>query len=290
MKRLPSLTQVSRTRGLSSLMAGGVLLSSLLGGCVKEDESVIVLGMPYLNQEGENLKCEIKPGGSNYYQLIELDLSFNSGLVIPVELQSNLLSVNPQNVNSGVDNSEMRMRSVDVKISVPQVPAIEERVRAVNPNYLEFNLPLPSDSISGGGTRKAAFVVIPADTMSKFRDAFVENGFVNGAQVMLQVESRFHFDLTGGQGKIVSRTFRAPVAATVGGLRQCMPTSWKDPAGGDSAKVYELCSDANCASPNVTGNSVCGNAQITAQHPKCCDGSEQWAKIPNAPEICGIPR
>lgn len=290
MKRLPVLTQVSRIRGISRLMMVGVLFSGLLGGCVKEDESVIALGMPQMEKDGKSLKCEAKPGGNSYYQLVELDLSFNGGLVLPVELQSNLVKVNPQSVNSGVDNSEMRMRSVDVKISVPQVPAIEEAVRAMNPNYLEFNLPLASNSISGGGSKEAAFVMIPADTMAKFRDAFVANGFVNGAQVMLQVEARFHFDLTGGQGRIVSRTFRAPVAASLGGLRKCLPTSWKDPAGGDSAKVYELCSDANCASPNPTPNAVCGNAQIVTQHPLCCDGPDNWKAIPNAPEVCKIPR
>lgn len=276
---------------LAAGLAGALLLGGL-GSCVEEEESVIVLGMPTPEKEGEALRCEIKPGGERYLQAIPVDLSFNTGLTIPVELQNNLLAVNAKSVNSGVDNSEMRVRSVDVKITAPQLPAIEESVRAVNPNYLQFNLPLASDSFSGGASRKAVFVTLPADTMSKYRDAIVANGFSNGTEVQLEVELRFHFDLTGGQGKIVSRSYRAPVLASMGGLRKCVPTSWKDPDAGDDddAKVYELCTNENCASAKATRFSFCGDAQLSYQSPLCCDGPEHWKDTPNAPEICGVPR
>lgn len=271
-----------------------VLMAGLGGACVEEEESVIVLGMPLPAGlgSGEPLECRVEPGGSTWLQHVSLDLSFNTGLSLPLELQNNLIAVDAKSVNSGVDNSEMRLRSVDVELSVPQVPAVEEAVRAVNPNYLAFNLPMASDSFSGGKSRRAIIVEIPADTMSKFRDALIANGFVNAAEVVMQVELRFHMDLTGGQGKIVSRAYRAPVHLSIGALRACLPTSWQDPAAaeGEENKVYELCTQKNCESPNRTGTNYCGNAQLMRQSPKCCDGPEVWKDIPNAPEVCGVPR
>lgn len=270
-----------------------VLMVGLGGACVEEEESVIVLGMPLPAGlgSGEALECKVAPGGSTWLQDLALDLSFNTGLSLPLELQNNLLSVDGNSVNSGVDNSEMRLRSVDVELSVPQVPAVEEAVRAVNPNYLAFNLPMASDSFSGGKTRRAIMVNIPADTMSKFRDALIANGFVNAAEVVMQVELRFHMDLTGGQGKIVSRAYRAPVRLSLGALRACLPTSWRDPAAAEGEnKVYELCTQKNCESPNMTDTNYCGNAQLVRQSPKCCDGPEAWENVPNAPEVCGVPR
>lgn len=290
MNILSSLTRISSRCARQSLWFAGALLLGLGGSCVKEDESVIILGMPFLERNGDALVCEIKPGGSSYYQILEVDLSFNTGLVVPFEMQNNLLSVDPQTSNSGVDNSEMRMRSVDVKFSVPQVPKIEQDVRAINPNYVEFNLPLPANSFSGGGSKRTAFAVIPPDTMSKYRDAMIANGFSKGEPVQMELELRVHFDLTGGRGKIVSRSFRTPLTVTVGGLRKCLPTSWKDPAVEENAKVYELCTDKSCASSLPSSTAVCGNAQFVPQSPRCCDGPDAWKSIPNAPEICGVPR
>lgn len=260
---------------------------------MEEEESVIVLGMPsFEGLDTGKPECKVKPGGSVFLQSLAVDLSFTTGLDIPIELQNNLLAVDPTAVNSGVDNSEMRARSVDIELTIPQVPAIEEAVRAVNPNYLAFNLPMASDSFSGGKSRRTVIVQIPADTMSKFRDALAANGFVNGSEVMMQVELRFHFDLTGGQGKIVSRAYRAPVALSLGGLRACLPTSWTDPAAteGAEAKVYELCTNRNCEAIKMTPTHLCGNAQLVPQSPECCDGAERWKDVPNAPEVCGVPR
>lgn len=262
-----------------------------LGSCVQEAESVVVIGMPLLGEDEEK-PCQLKSGGDLYLQAINVDLSFTTGLTIPVELQNNLLSVAKQSSNSGLDNSEMRMSSVDVDIRSPQSPAIEESVRAVNPQFLKFNLPLASNSFSGGGSRALLMVQIPEDTMSKYRDAMVANGFTDGTPVNIEVELRFHFDLTGGGGKVASRSFRAPVRLSMGGLRKCLPTAWKSsetPAGGQ-AKTYELCTPKNCASSRPTARNVCGNAQILPQHPRCCDGPQAWSEIPNALEICEVPR
>lgn len=251
---------------------------------------MVVIGMPLLGED-EAKPCQVT-SGAEFLQLIPLDLSFDSGLTIPVELQNNLLSVSAKSVNSGIDNSEMRLSSVDVDIRAPQSPAIEESVRAVNPQFLKFNLPLASNSFSGGGSRMLLTVHIPEDTMAKYRDAMMANGFVDGTPVNLEVELRFHFDLTGGGGKVTSRSFRAPVRLSLGGLRACLPTSWTAPgtSEGESAKVYELCTSQNCASSRPTSTNVCGNAQILPQHPRCCDGPKAWAEIPNALEICGVPR
>lgn len=268
-------------------MFPGLALGALSSGCAEEGESVIILGMPEFEkgEEGKGASCSAKAGGEVWLAKASVDLSFDTGLVIPIEFQNNLATVNAEGSNLGLDSSELQQESASVSMRVPQAPAVENFVRAAGEAFLDFKVPLPANSVPGGKSRKVVFVEIPRHVLVKFREAFAQGGYLDGSELIIETKIRVRFKLAAGRKTLESRSFNVPVYAGLNNLRRCVPTLWTNPS---TKMTVNLCTDMHCRSNKVYSNSICGNAQMALQLPRCCDGADVAAKDNEAlPVVCG---
>ena len=281
------------TRFVRNLFSACCALSlSTLFACAQEGESVIVLGAPVFDAasgEFESFGCGATAGGSNFLAGMSIDVSVDTGLIIPLEVQNNILATSPGTTQGGIDQGEIRIESVEVDIRFPQLPELEAEVRADSEQYLHFTLPLPSDSIASSGGRKVFMAIIPDNIILRQRAMLEKAGLTNGATVLAMYTFKFHAHRATapvlGFGEIDVREYTMPVQTGYNNLRTCQSTVWQLEEG---TPIYELCSPANCASPQVYRGSICGNAQFTQQTPMCCDGPDNWTAITNAADICGV--
>ena len=201
--------------------AGSVLVSTLaltlIAGCAPNQEAVYVVGA----QARAGDDCTLAP--DTYINRGNVDLSFSTGYTAAFQILNNLQMQQAGSTNNGIDNSEVQMRDVDVKLSFPQDPQVA--VDVANAGIpLEFNQILASTSLPAQ-TRGTAFVEIPDVTLDAIGQSI---GSRLGTDVRLDMllEVEFHArrsanDGLNDAGIIDVRPFTLPVEICFACLRDC---------------------------------------------------------------------
>ena len=267
--------------------------------CVQDEEPAIVVGVPIFEEASggvEGALCAARAGGSVFQAGMTVDLSFDTGLTIPLELSSQVQDRNPDSTNSGINDGELQVRDLDVSIDIPQAPEIVEEMRRLDPSYVDFNLPLPSDSLGGGTDSQVFFAQIPQITLQRMRDAMSNAGYDDGTLVV--VEYTFHFRLyraankVGGNGIVRSRGYTFPVHTGFHNLRVCRPTLVTTETEPGNSVTLDMCTPENCfgseGSKMPFRGSVCGNAQSISVAPFCCQGTTGFSDVGGVPSECGF--
>ena len=275
-------------RSIRAVMFGLGFVSIGINGttCAPEQESVVVLGMPILSED-----CGASSGGSVFLAGMRVDLSFDTGLLIPLEIYNQIENAPAGTQNSGINPAEVQLDSVDVELSTPQAPEVIDALFAAHPNHVSFNLPLPTDSISGLA-RKVVFIQVPEHTLARLGDVMRTIGYGDGSEILVNFEFRFYFRRAGTAyedfGLISARPFTVPVHTGVNNLRYCRPTLYQYERGDETVAV-DLCTEANCLEDREPGlGSRCGNAQQLSIAPVCCMGTEEFDSQQRSPRECGF--
>lgn len=228
-------------------------LATVVCGCAGEQEALIVLHTPAFEQ-GE---CAAVPDSSVSVQRGILDLSYGTGYTLPVVLMNNLGSRPRTSSSSGVENGELQLRDVDVRLSMPQAPEVISQLRAENAAFVEFSAPLASISLPPNTETGVVVDVIPQMVSSSLRQAILDN-LDETQRPTLVAEIVFHATRTGNSagnvGVIDSRAYQFPIEVCAA----CLP------------RTCETCPDEQCP-PNAHFASVCGNAQDGILSPLECD-------------------
>jgi hypothetical protein len=229
-----------------------VALLAGLGACADEQEALIVLHTS--NWEGG--ACGVDANSEEGLALGQLDLRGGSGYFTGVVLRNQLVAQGNE-TNSGVDNSEMQLRDVDVLLQMPQAPEILDAIEAEDPAMVDFNVTLPSDSLPGESNIGVIFEAIPATTAMRIADAVA--GLPAGSAPIIEVHQVYHARRTGnnvgGVGEFEAREYIFPVRLCVDCLFTCSG-----------------CMDMAC--PGNTGpivGGVCGSTQDLPYGPAACE-------------------
>jgi hypothetical protein len=222
------------------------------GGCADQEEVLIVDRSPAWEQ-GE---CVANTNSNETLQSGVLDVSHGTAYMVPVVLVNNLRA-RSTNTSSGVDDSEIQLRDVDVVLSMDQAPEVLERVAAENPSFVRFKVTLASQSLAGG---EEAGVLVEAisDGASKELDTAITELLPSGSRPTVVATLTFHATRSGNArgslGIVDAREYTFPIRLCVG----CLGTS------------CETCPEESCpAGPEFVG--VCGNAQDGILWPNECD-------------------
>lgn len=236
------------------MIAAGIALAGGLGlpGCAGEQESLIVLHSPAWDEEGS---CLVDAANDVGLALGLLDVSVHTPYMLPVVLQNQLVADDA----NGVDNGEMQLRSVDVKLTMDQAPDIIEALEERDPALVDFNYPLPTDSLPSEG-RAGVLVEVVSRTASQELDSQL-TGLDPGSRPILSAHLVFHARRTGnavgGIGEVEAREYVFPIQICSGCLLTC-----------------STCAGGECPlEPTGLVGGVCGNAQ----------------DLPYAPAGCGNP-
>jgi hypothetical protein len=240
----------------------GLLSFLLVPACAEEEEALIVLHAPTWGDDGS---CVIEASNDTVMGRGYLDLAFaNSAYLMPAILENRLLGQSAATQNSGVDNSELQLRDVDVQLSSAQWPELIDNLAAANEAFVEFTVPLQSVSIAAGERHGVGVEVVPAATADAMRAQFNQRwpdaAQRAGASITVVAESVFHAlrsgNTSGSIGVIDSRTFTFPIVVCSGCLLRC-----------------GTCPDGTCpASEDEFVGGVCGNSQDLPLWPAICGG------------------
>jgi hypothetical protein len=240
----------------TKMIATGVALLGVLAlsGCADQEESLIVLHSPAWNDDGE---CVVDAANDTALALGTLDLAPRTPYILPVILQNQLLS--DATSSSGVDNGEMQLRGVDVRLSMDQAPEIIDALEAEDPALVDFTVPLPTVSLPPGGRQGVLVEVISRRAAELLNEQL--GALDDGARPILSAQLVFHARRTGnavgGIGEVDAREYIFPVQVCSGCLLTC-----------------QTCTDQQCpVNPQGVVGGVCGNAQ----------------DLPYAPSGCGSP-
>lgn len=225
------------------------------GGCADEQEALIVLHSPAF-QQGE---CLADPNSTTLLQQGVLDVAYGTPYTLPVVLLNNLRP-RSADTNSGVDDSELQLRDVDVSLALEQAPEVLQQVADEDPAFVEFSVLLPSQSMPGGQETGVLVEVVSSGASQALRDAMAAR-LPEGSEPTLAVELVFHATRTGNSrgslGVVDARAYTFPIRLCLGCLGYTCST----------------CPDAQCpAEPRFA--SVCGNAQDGTLSPLQCDPLE----------------
>jgi hypothetical protein len=248
-------------RALNSI----ALVSLFATGCVQDQEALLISHAVAPTVAAGGSDCTITAGGTPLIRGV-LDVSFNTGYMAGLSVRNNLQPL----MNSGIDVSEMAIRDAEVRLAMPQDPAVIDAVRAMDPALVEYKYDLPTTSILGSEDMGVA-VEIPRATISAISEQmgleFGEERTLNVSVVVNALRS----SNTGiaNSGVVSSREFTLPVRLCAGCLRECVSTTAADTDGA------ELCDGSACISdPTFIEGGACGNAQTTVVNPTCCSGQE----------------
>jgi hypothetical protein len=236
-----------------SWVAAALFAAPLLaaGGCADEEEALIVLHSPAFEQG-----CTADPNTSVLLQQGHLDVAWGTPYTLPVVLLNNLRSRPATQTNTGVDDSEMQLRDVDVSLSMSQAPEVMRQVADEDPGFVHFSAVLPGQSMVGGQETGVLVQVITDGASRALRDAMMEL-LPEGSRPVLAAELTFHATRTGNTagslGIVDARAYTFPIELCIG----CLGTT------------CETCPDEQCpAEPRFVG--VCGNAQDGLLTPDVC--------------------
>jgi hypothetical protein len=186
-----------------------------------------------------------------------IDASFATAGVVWFQVKNNMSPEAGGDNNTHIDNSEMFLTDVDVRISTPQDGSI---AGAVDNGLVEYNMPVAGDSFTGQEVVHVA-VPITADTISQLGSA-IAGSVGTSAVVTMIIEVEFHglraSNEFGGLGEIDARPFTFPIDICFGCLRDCSG-----------------CPDVpECASDPSVGAGQCGYAQNNLIVPSVCEMAE----------------
>ncbi len=166
------------------LTSAAVALASLaLGGsCADQEESIIIAGAPAWQGS-----CSVSVPASVFLAQGLLDVRFETGYMLPLEIQNQLIGQMGDSVNSGIDNSELQLVGVDVTLTSQQRPQLLD---ALPEDFVDFSPPIPTNSLSGGGSLGFLVNVIPDATTTEIARDRVERATQAGvdAQEDLRLE------------------------------------------------------------------------------------------------------
>ena len=230
-----------RNHILSALVFSSLVASS----CAKEEESLYIVHMLPIDEE----ECSAAPGNESLAWGI-VDLSFDTGYVMMAQIRNNLAESDNKSSNTGINDSEISLKNVDIRLSIPQDPELIDAVAAIDPSLTEFNNAMSSDSIEGQGDRAVA-IRLPNASLEALRMAITNKyGADSNLRVGLLISMVVHGlrtgnELGGGIGRIDAREFEFPIDICMNCLRDCSG-----------------CVDgAVCEDTRVGGGGICGNAQ-----------------------------
>lgn len=226
-----------------------------VAGCADQEEVLIVDRSPAWEQ-GE---CSADPNSNEILQSGVLDVAHGTAYTVPVVLVNNLRARSTK-TSSGVDDSEIQLRDVDVTLSMQQSPEVLERVSAEDPSFVSFSATLASQSLAGGEETGVLVEAISDGASRAFRDAMVEL-LPEGARPTVIATLTFHATRSGNArgrlGVVDAREYTFPIRLCLG----CLGTS------------CETCPEESCP-PSPTFVGVCGNAQDGILWPHQCDPLE----------------
>lgn len=223
----------------------------LFTACADDQESLIFLHVPAW--PGPDT-CSVDAGTDTYLLFGDMDLGFGTGYFMPGVLLNQLSSSDAESTASGVDDAEMQLQDVEVRLRTPRDPAIAEAVAAANPAFVEFKTTLPANSISPGERHGVLVEVITSQAAQVFADTIQANyGAVDFEIVADTVFNALrHGSSRRATGTISSRTYSFPIRTCFGCLLDCT-----------------ACVEAGDCSGDLVGG-VCGNAQDFAVVPAAC--------------------
>lgn len=244
----PRVDGRARSAWLAALLALGVV------GCADQEESLIVLHSPAFEVGGG---CVADANSTVSLQYGVLDVLHGTGYTLPVALRNNLASRPASGSSSGVDNSELQLRDVDVTLSMQAAPEVLQQVAAEDPSFVSFTVTLPSVSLPPGQDTGVLVEVISEGASRSLRQA-MEELLPAGARPSIDAALDFHATRTGNSrgsvGVIDARSYTFPVEL----CSACLPTT------------CETCPEEQCP-PDAAFASVCGNAQDGLLSPIQCE-------------------
>lgn len=235
----------------TKIFAAGIALwgGLSLPGCAGEQESLIVLHSPAWDEEGS---CLADPSTDTRLSQGVLDVSAHTPYLLPVILQNQLVADD----TNGVDNGEMQLRNVDVRLTMDQAPDIIDALELRDPALVDFNYPLATDSLPSEGQAGVLVEVISRTAAEELE--FQLNSLEDGARPVLTAHLVFHARRTGnavgGIGDVEAREFSFPIQICAGCLLTC-----------------STCAGGECPiEPTGVVGGVCGNAQDLFYAPSGC--------------------
>jgi hypothetical protein len=249
-------------RRLGALVAVVLIASA---GCAGDQESLIVTHAPAWPSNGE---CVVEAGQSAGMLGGTLDLEFATPYLMPAVLLNQLQTQQGATRSTGIDNSEVQLRSVDVELELPQAPELIEGLREVDDALVEFRVPLATVSIPGGARHGVAVEVVPRPTaivlgedLARFQPSTPS---APGASAVLRLLANVTFNASytsGRAGMIASREFSFPIDICVGCMIDCSG-----------------CPNRVCPAEPIWTGFICGNAQDAFMVPLQC--TDEWVEDP----------
>jgi hypothetical protein len=250
---------MSLARLVGALASAAALLT---GGCVEDQEVLIVLGAPGWQATMAG-GCLVNPSSDVFLSFGVLDLycanpdarcqMLAPSYWIPVALQNNL--------TASMDNastSELQLKDVEVIYSIPQDEALLDGLEGQR----HFTLPLATDSLPPGSPKGLVIEAVNTTQAGLLYEQIAAAHPEGFSDVTLIVTLIFHAERTatsGDFGTVESRDFEFPIKMCEGCLFSC--SSCED----------GVCPQTDPAELVWTGG-VCGNSQDGPLYPTICGG------------------
>ena len=194
----------------ASVFAG---FAGLVGStaCVQDQETLLIERAVWFDDS-----CSLSASSSDSLAQLTADVSFEGTQLAFGVVVTNNAYTNPGS-NTGLDDSEIFMESIDISLSFSGGGLATSG----------FNVPLPTDSIRGGGSQ-SFLIQIPADIVDSVRASM--SGSPNTVEI-LEVEVVFNARKTssvtenGKLGQIQSRAYVFPMNICFGCLASCKTTT-----------------------------------------------------------------
>lgn len=202
-------------RRFSGACAVALLVASASTGCAGEQEALIVLHAVAAESNDQG-GCTFDAG--NGVELVRglLDVQGGTSYLLAPVLFNQLPSQGQNATNSGIDDSEVQLLSVDVSLSLPSDIA-DQLSGDVS---LSHSPPLATNSISPGEQFSAVIEVVPADLTQELAGILTPDD-----DVTIVADIVYHAARTGNTrgsvGMIDSRNYSFPIQLCVG----CLATS-----------------------------------------------------------------
>ncbi len=205
-------------RATSLGIALGLLTAGGATGCADQQEGLIVLNALTTTSMG----CVADPNNAALAQG-RLDIAFGSPYLLLLAIQNQLQPVSGDLSNGGIDNSEMQLRTADVRLTSDQIPGVIDVLEAQDPALVDFSVSLAADSLGGGDVRGIFVEVISRAASEALLEQFgvhpeLPTGAIPRVNVEVVVHARRTGNAVGGVGDIEAREYIFPIDICVGCL------------------------------------------------------------------------
>lgn len=251
----------------SRMWMGLSLAAMMSAGCAQEQESLIVLHVPF-EDAGE---CTIDGSNDTIRSEGLLDVQFGTSYSMPVILLNQLQGQTAMMTNNQIDNGELQLIDADVTLSIPQTPElIDAVVDANDDSFVDFTVDLSSVSLASGGRTPVSVEVISQPTSVALADEMRRTNPTGSPRLL--ATTVFHARRTGNRvgkvGEIESRAFVFPITLCLGCLYTCSGCAGMEP------DFINACFES-APDPTIAGGSTgyynCGRAQDFPIGPSYCE-------------------